>query len=360
MKIYIGFIVAASKRFFRRKSSIFWTLFFPVVIMLALGNFNFGAYSAPNVGLINNSTDQAASNISNALLKTSTIVVKNLESIAEGDAALEKGSIVAYIEIPDNFIKTEGKIEITTREGDKPELELVQNVVFVALSNANNTASKLNEENAILTNIADIRYQGYTGFLVAGIVGMAIMQSGIFTVVFTLLSYKNQGVLRRLRATPISPAHFIVGHLVSRVFIIVCQTALLLAIGAVFLGVSIGLGNVFAYLNIFLMAILGGILFLSIGLAISSASPNEDSAPALANLVTFPMLFLSGVFFPIDYLPKSIYYFCNLLPLTHVAEGIRLSVLYGYSTLDTLPQLGYTFIWMIIAFAICAKTFKWE
>ena len=140
MKIYIGFIVAASKMFFRRKSSIFWTLFFPVVIMLALGNFNFGAYSAPNVGLINNSTDQAASNISNALLKTSTVVVKNLESIAEGDAALEKGSIVAYIEIPDNFIKTEGKIEITTREGDKPELELVQNVVFVALSNANNTA----------------------------------------------------------------------------------------------------------------------------------------------------------------------------------------------------------------------------
>lgn len=360
MKIYIGFVVAASKMFFRRKSSIFWTLFFPVVIMLALGNFSFGAYSAPNVGLVNNSTNQLANNLSNTLSQATTIVVKELKSAAEGDEALEKGSVVAYIEIPNNFTKTNNNIAITTREGDKPELELVQNVVYIALTNTTNAAESINEQNVIMTNIADIRYQGYTGFLVAGIVGMAIMQSGIFTVVFTLLSYKNQGVLRRLQATPISPAHFIVGHLVSRVFIIVCQTALLLAIGAVVLGVSIGLGNVFAYLNIFLMAILGGILFLSIGLAISSASPNEDSAPALANLVTFPMLFLSGVFFPIDYLPKSIYYFCNLLPLTHVAEGIRLSVLYGDSTLDTLPQLGYTFIWMIIAFGICAKTFKWE
>ncbi|MBR74566.1 MAG: hypothetical protein CL872_06495, partial [Dehalococcoidaceae bacterium] len=279
MKIYTGFIIAASKMFFRRKSSIFWTLFFPVVIMLALGNFSFGAYSAPNVGLINNADGQAARNLSGALAKASTIVVKNLNSSTEGDNALEKGSIVAYIEIPNDFTNANNNIAITTRDGDKPELELVQNVVYIALANINNTAKSLNNQETILTNIADIRYQGYTGFLVAGIVGMAIMQSGIFTVVFTLLSYKNQGVLRRLQATPISPAHFIVGHLVSRVFIIVCQTALLLAIGAVVLGVSIGLGNIFAYLNIFLMAILGGILFLSIGLAISSAAPNEDSAP---------------------------------------------------------------------------------
>ena len=76
MKIYIGFIVAASKMFFRRKSSIFWTLFFPVVIMLALGNFSFGAYSAPNVGLVNNSTNQLANNLSNTLSQATTIVVK--------------------------------------------------------------------------------------------------------------------------------------------------------------------------------------------------------------------------------------------------------------------------------------------
>ena len=74
----------------------------------------------------------------------------------------------------------------------------------------------------------------------------------------------------------------------------------------------------------------------------------------------FPMLFLSGVFFPIDFLPKFIGYISNVLPLTHLAQGIRLSALYGNSTLTTLPQLGITILWLAIAFAICAFTFKWE
>ena len=104
----------------------------------------------------------------------------------------------------------------------------------------------------------------------------------------------------------------------------------------------------------------GGILFLSIGLAISSLAPSEESAPALANLVTFPMLFLSGVFFPIDFFPKFVGYISNALPLTHIASGIRNSALYGSSTISTLPQLGFTVLWLAIAFLICAKTFKWE
>ena len=189
---------------------------------------------------------------------------------------------------------------------------------------------------------------------------MAIMQNGIFSVVFTLLSYKNQGVLRRLQATPISPSHFIVGHLISRVTIIILQTFLLLIMGVFILGVSIGQGSIMAWINILLLSLLGGVLFLSIGLAISSLAPSEDSAPALANLVTFPMLFLSGVFFPIDFLPKFVGYVSNILPLTHLAQGIRLSALYGNSTLTTLPQIGITILWLAIAFSICAFTFKWE
>ena len=210
------------------------------------------------------------------------------------------------------------------------------------------------------SEIADMNYQGYKGFIVPGIAAMAIMQNGIFSVVFTLLSYKNQGVLKRLKAAPISPSHFIVGHLISRVSIIILQTFILLLMGVFVLGVSVGQGSILAWLNILFLSFLGGILFLAIGLAISSLAPNEDSAPALANLVTFPMLFLSGVFFPIDFLPTIISYISNLLPLTHLAEGIRLSALYGNSTFTTIPQLGITFAWLAVSFFICAISFKWE
>jgi ABC-2 type transport system permease protein len=72
------------------------------------------------------------------------------------------------------------------------------------------------------------------------------------------------------------------------------------------------------------------------------------------------MLFLSGVFFPIDFLPKIISYISNILPLTHLAEGIRLSALYGNSTFSTIPQLGITLAWLALSFFICAISFKWE
>ena len=357
MKIYLSFTIAASKMFFRRKSSIFWSLFFPVVTMLVFGNANILGYSAPNVGLIDYANTDNSRLITESLKQSKSTEIQLILSENEAIELLTKGSIASYITINSSYNNSESEIIITTRKDDFAEKEVVSNLInSVMLENKNS----LEELSNIKSNIADINYQGYKGFIIPGIAAMAIMQNGIFSVVFTLLSYKNQGVLRRLQATPISPSHFIVGHLISRVTIIILQTFLLLIMGVFILGVSIGQGSIMAWINILLLSLLGGVLFLSIGLAISSLAPSEDSAPALANLVTFPMLFLSGVFFPIDFLPKFVGYVSNILPLTHLAQGIRLSALYGNSTLTTLPQIGITILWLAIAFSICAFTFKWE
>tara|TARA_E500000081_G_scaffold14872_1_gene18174 strand:- start:89 stop:1036 length:948 start_codon:yes stop_codon:yes gene_type:complete len=315
--------------------------------MLVLGNAGFIGYSAPNVGLYINGeiNDEAV----DKLKASNSITIRDYLSESEALAALEKGTLSALITLNNN-----SKITVTTREGDIAEQEVVENFVFKMMNE--NTGEIKNVSN----EIAEMNYQGYKGFIVPGIAAMAIMQNGIFSVVFTLLSYKNQGVLKRLKAAPISPSHFIVGHLISRVTIIILQTFVLLLMGVFVLDVSIGQGNIFAWINILFLSFLGGILFLAIGLAISSLAPNEDSAPAIANLVTFPMLFLSGVFFPIDFLPRIIGYISNLLPLTHLAQGIRLSALYGNSSIMTLPQIGITFAWLALSFFICAISFKWE
>ena len=345
MRIYLSFTIAASKMFFRRKSSIFWSLFFPVVTMLVLGNAGFIGYSAPNVGLFSTTANE----IIDELKSSKSITIREYQSKDNALEALEKGTLSALI-----TLNPDSKFIVTTRDGDLAEKEVVENFVFRIIN------QDIDPINNVSSDIAKMNYQGYRGFIVPGIAAMAIMQNGIFSVVFTLLSYKNQGVLKRLKAAPISPSHFIVGHLISRVSIIILQTFILLIMGVFVLGVSVGQGSLLAWLNILFLSFLGGILFLAIGLAISSLAPNEDSAPALANLVTFPMLFLSGVFFPIDFLPKIISYISNILPLTHLAEGIRLSALYGNSTFTTIPQLGITLAWLALSFFICAISFKWE
>ena len=347
MKIYLSFTIAASKMFFRRKSSIFWSLFFPVVTMLVLGNAGFIGYSAPNVGLYINS--EIDNDTASKLKSSNSITIRDYLSETDALTALEKGTLSALITLDNN-----SEIIVTTRKGDVAEQEVVENFVFKIMN------ENIGEIKNVTNEIAEMNYQGYKGFIVPGIAAMAIMQNGIFSVVFTLLSYKNQGVLKRLKAAPISPSHFIVGHLISRVSIIILQTFILLLMGVFVLGVSIGQGSVLAWINILFLSFLGGILFLAIGLAISSLAPNEDSAPAIANLVTFPMLFLSGVFFPIDFLPKIIGYISNILPLTHLAQGIRLSALYGNSPIMTMPQIGITFAWLALSFFICAISFKWE
>ena len=345
MRIYLSFTIAASKMFFRRKSSIFWSLFFPVVTMLVLGNAGFIGYSAPNVGLFSTTANE----IIDELKSSKSITIREYQSKDNALEALEKGTLSALI-----TLNPDSKFIVTTRDGDLAEKEVVENFVFRIIN------QDIDPINNVSSDIAKMNYQGYKGFIVPGIAAMAIMQNGIFSVVFTLLSYKNQGVLKRLKAAPISPSHFIVGHLISRVSIIILQTFILLIMGVFVLGVSVGQGSFLAWLNILFLSFLGGILFLAIGLAISSLAPNEDSAPALANLVTFPMLFLSGVFFPIDFLPKIISYISNILPLTHLAEGIRLSALYGNSTFSTIPQLGITLAWLALSFFVCAISFKWE
>ena len=289
MRIYLSFTIAASKMFFRRKSSIFWSLFFPVVTMLVLGNAGFIGYSAPNVGLFSTTANE----IIDELKSSKSITIREYQSKDNALEALEKGTLSALI-----TLNPDSKFIVTTRDGDLAEKEVVENFVFRIIN------QDIDPINNVSSDIAKMNYQGYKGFIVPGIAAMAIMQNGIFSVVFTLLSYKNQGVLKRLKAAPISPSHFIVGHLISRVSIIILQTFILLIMGVFVLGVSVGQGSFLAWLNILFLSFLGGILFLAIGLAISSLAPNEDSAPALANLVTFPMLFLSGVFFPIDFLPK--------------------------------------------------------
>jgi ABC-type multidrug transport system, permease component len=263
--------------------------------MLVFGNANILGYSAPNVGLIDYANTDNSRLITESLKQSKSTEIQLLLSENEAIELLTKGSIASYITINSSYNNSKSEIIITTRKDDFAEKEVVGNLInSVMLENKNS----LEELSNIKSNIADINYQGYKGFIIPGIAAMAIMQNGIFSVVFTLLSYKNQGVLRRLQATPISPSHFIVGHLISRVTIIILQTFLLLIMGVFILGVSIGQGSIMAWINILLLSLLGGVLFLSIGLAISSLAPSEDSAPALANLVTFPMLFLSGVFFP--------------------------------------------------------------
>jgi len=355
MKIYLIIASSTIKMYFRRTQSLFWTLFFPVVMMIGLGFFGFGEYEKPKLGVIDQANNLTSNAFINNLQQKQYIEIdQNIDENYE-ENLLEHLTDSVLI-IPEDFGSSNNKIEIYYEKSNSELAYSFQDTSLFLLENL--------QENNFTVEIIEKKFehenQGYKGFLVPGIVALAIMQSGILGVVFTIINYKSQGVLKRLQAAPINPGHFLIGQLISRLLIITIQTVVLFIIGVLILDINIALGNIYAWINIGIFSILGSILFLFIGLAISGASPNEDYAAPFANLITFPMMFLSGVFFDNDLLPDWISNITEFLPLTPLVESLRESALYGTNTFELLPQLIIILAWIMVAFGVGVKTFKWE
>ena len=189
-----------------------------------------------------------------------------------------------------------------------------------------------------------------------GVISMAIMQMGIFSVVFSLIQFRQQGVLRRLYATPIRPHNFLIGQVFTRLLVSIVQVAVLLGVSVLIFGVKVE-GNL-GYL--FVLAVLGGALFIAIGFVVSGFAKNEEVGAPLANIIALPMMFLSGVFFPTDTLPGVLEDIAQYLPLTFLADGMREVAIQGASLTEIPWELLGLVVWLAIAFIAATRVFRWE
>lgn len=369
MRIYFVLTIASLKMYFRNRQAIFWALFFPMLIMLIFGLLNFDQFSPPNVGLVDNATNDASTAFRNVIDDGD----EQLLDLKVGDEAklredLADGDIDALIIIPDRFGEA-GSVSTVSAVFDsrKPsEQGITQTVINEALDSLFLAIAEVPDEFqvesrfAVESSFIEGQGEGFRGFLVPGVAAMAIMQAGIFGVVFSLIRFKTGGVLRRLQATPIGPSHFLIGQMTTRLIVTVLQTYVLLVAGIFALGVSIGDGTIMNWVDVTILALFGGALFTVLGLAISGWAKTEDVAAPVANIVTLPMMFLSGVFFPVSVLPDWLAKVSQFFPLTYLADGFREVTVNGASITTLGPELLGLGIWTAVAFAVATKVFRWE
>jgi ABC-2 type transport system permease protein len=196
---------------------------------------------------------------------------------------------------------------------------------------------------------------GYIDFLVPGILGMTVMQLGLFGVAFGLVQLKRTGALRRLFATPTSPAYFLSAQILSRLMIGIVQVAILLAVGIWF-----GLQMFGDYVSLLVIVLFGSAIFLAVGFAIAGWAKNEDQAAPVANLVSLPMMFLSGVFFPREAMPEFLRGITQFMPLTYINEALRSVVNDGAALTALGPQMLGMGVWLVICFVVAVRLFSWE
>lgn len=344
------------KIFFRDKQSIFFSIFFPIVFMLALGMPRGDNGTAIAIGVSNQVQTAVAEELVRLIQSDANFEVF-IDVESELEARLASREIAAFVTIS----QVEGSIDKIRLEilVDSAQLGSASNAIDALRQRADKYELKLRQLEPIMDiSVDDVqsRSMRYIDFLLPGLLAFSIMQMGIAGSGFNLVEYRRKGILKRLFVTPVRPLDVVVGLVGARLLLVLLQISVLLAIAVQFLEVEI-MGS---FLSMYFVACVAAVVFLSIGFALGSIAKTQASIQALGNLVIFPQMFFSGMFFPISSLPEVFQPIANILPLSFVASAMRGIVAYGHSLLYLLQDLVGIVVWLIIALVCATHLFKWR
>jgi ABC-2 type transport system permease protein len=340
-------LVASLKMFYRNKHSIFWTLLLPVIILGVFALLNLGGGVSAQLGVVDQAHTAESERLVAALQQSALVSVHTGGSLNDEQSALSNGDRDALLVVdpkrPSLILNS-----ARSREADAARLVVTD---AVARSTGAAPASQVS-----VTTVNNGRNQGYTDFLIPGIIALSVMQTGLFTVLYTFVHLRQRGILRRLKATPLRAIDFLAAQVGTRLILAAAQTLILVLIALLVFRVHI-YGNLGWLL---LLAVLGAAVFLALGFAISGSTGSVESAAPIANAIGLPMIVLSGVFFSRGGMPGWLHSLTDLLPLTYLVDGLRHISYDGWGLLDIRTDLLGLAAWLVISGALAVRLFRWE
>ena len=196
----------------------------------------------------------------------------------------------------------------------------------------------------------------YVDWVLPGILAINVMFSSLWGVGWVIVRYRKNGVLRRLRATPLTASEFLVAQIASRLLVVLSVSIL------VFMGTNLLLEFQMhgSYLALASVLFAGAIAMISVGLAIAARIRNEELADGLLNLISWPMMILSGVWFSLEGTNVWAQRMAELLPLTHMIDAARRIMLDGAGLADVLFEIGLLLVIGVVLLTVSARAFRWQ
>ncbi len=328
---------ARNREFMRDRGTLAWNLILPVALMFGLSFAFSNDRDAYTVGVLQESAEIDPSG--HAFLASSYI---NFVAYDDVDLALRK------IE--------RHQLDLLVELGDDPKYWVNPDspkgyFAEIALLHAGS-----GREGSIHKQQISGEAVSYADWLLPGILGMNMMFSCLFGVGYVVVRYRKNGFLKRLRATPLTSLEFIIAQVASRLVLTLLITSFIYAGTHMILDTRMD-GS---YFTLFLIAVVGAISLVSLGLVISARVTSEELAGGLLNLINWPMMMLSGVWFSLEGAPEAVGMAANIFPLTHVLNSARAVMLDGATLVDVAPSLLALTLISIVFFAIGAKIFRWS
>ncbi len=355
-----------TRRFFRDRLAQFFAVLFPLIFL-----FVFGGLSSSNssnvsfrVAVLNQSHSQFATKFASQLSGGKLFKVDPaVHTMAAAEDKLSRSQIDGIIVLPSNFGDVlpgqdypSGHAQLIYSQSSSGTGQTLSSVLQETFKSINAKFVPATEPFSVTATQLNKKSLSAFDYTFAGLLGFSIIGLGVFGPVNVFPELKKQGILRRLHTTPLKVWQYFMATMFSQAATGIISIGLQFIVAILVFHLRVA-GN---YAEIFLFTVLSIFMILGIGLAIGGWAKNERQAAPLSNIVVFPMLFLSGTFFPRFLMPDWLQTLTTYLPLTPVIDGLRLLITEGKNLVDILPQLGLIGLWFIVIYAIAFRVFKWE
>lgn len=192
--------------------------------------------------------------------------------------------------------------------------------------------------------------------IIPGIAGMSIMSTTFNALAMNMTFLREAGVLKRIRGTPLPTGSYLSGVIANAVTNAAIQLIVVVLAGRIFFGI----GWPKQWFELIVFGVLGVAALASLGVAWSHVIPNFDAAPAYTNIVFLPVIFISGVFYDVDNAPQGLHDVAQVLPLTHIIDGLSAALVSGASLGDHLGDLAVVAAWAAFGLIFAVRGFSWE
>lgn len=355
-----------TRRFFRDRLALFFGILFPIIFLFVFGGIsgNSGKDISFNVAIIN----QSHSKFSEEFVKNTSEskvfkVHKDIATLQAAKDKMNKSQLDGTIILPATFGEMKpgqkypsGEAQVLYTQNNQTAGTTLVTVLQSEFKGVNAQYVQTATPFTVVGKQTNDKALTSFDYTFAGLLGFSILGLGIFGPMNVFPELKKQGILRRFHTTPLRVWQYFLSTMISQAIIGLVSIAIMFLVAMKFFHLHV-VGN---YAEIALFLVFSIILILGIGLALGGWAKNERQAAPLGNIITFPMMFLSGTFFPRFLMPEWLQNISGYLPLSPVIDGARLMATEGKHLIDLGPQLGIMAVWVVVIYIIAFRVFRWE
>lgn len=356
MKQFAKMFAAHMKMTFREKQTLFWGLFFPIILMvlfmlLFTGNSN-DEFTA-EVAVVDENPNPVSQMLMEQLGQIPVFEVRTGETVSreQAEAWVEEEEVQAAIILPETADATSLLLIVNKENEQGVVTQAISGLLdkFVGMANLYAAGAEPIYSLQVESISAGSEELDYTDFLLTGMIALAIAQGGLFGMV-GMVEMRRKGLMKRLRMTPANMGLFGLSDMTMRLLFSVIQLICLSLIGVFFFGATLQI----SVASLVLAFLIGALSFNALGYFISSFSKTTEAYMGMANITSFLMMFLSGIFFPVETMPSWLQPVAGVLPLTYFVDGLRDSMVYatGLTSGSFWTGLGILMLWGAVAFAL--------